>query len=109
MSWRSDLIASMTRDEMGTVLALIAGGTPEAFDSAFGALHGSLKRMFEEAHVPECRHCGALIRRCEHAEPNPLCKGWRHVGYDSQPVIGHCCGGRSINPAAEPGEEGSDG
>jgi len=59
-----------------------------------------------------CRHCGGPIRRCTSScagKPDyPLCKGWRHVGYDSQPVIGHCCGGRSINPAAEPREDGND-
>lgn len=66
-----------------------------------------------EPEVPKCRHCGAPVRRCDHAGANtadyPLCKGWRHVGYEDQPVIGHCCGGRSINPAAEPKEEVSGG
>jgi hypothetical protein len=52
-----------------------------------------------------CRHCGHLIERCPRPQGNPLCKGWRHAGYDSQPVIGHCCEGRMINPAAEPMED----
>lgn len=59
--------------------------------------------------VPECRHCSAPIRRCTStcatAPDYPLCRGWRHVGYDDQPVIGHCCEGRSVNPAAEPRED----
>lgn len=49
-----------------------------------------------------CRYCDQPIERCAVVYANPLCKGWRHVGYDSQPVIGHCCEGRMINPAAEP-------
>lgn len=53
-----------------------------------------------------CRHCGQPIERCETPQGNPLCKGWRHAGYDSQPVMGHCCEGRMINPAAEPAEGG---
>lgn len=62
--------------------------------------------------VRECRHCNGPIHRCistcATATDYPLCKGWRHVGHDDQPVIGHCCGGRSINPAAEPREDGND-
>lgn len=57
--------------------------------------------------VAACRHCDKPIERCRvntGALGNGLCKGWRHVGSDSQPVIGHCCGGRLINPAAEPEE-----
>lgn len=63
----------------------------------------------EPEEVRECRHCGEPIKRCPSAHATvpefPLCRGWRHVGYDSQPVIGHCCGGCSTNPAAEPREE----
>lgn len=62
--------------------------------------------------APACRHCGQPIERCKH-DPWPgsspyMCKGWRHVGYDDQPMIGHCCEGRSINPVAEPAEEGTN-
>lgn len=56
-----------------------------------------------------CRHCGQLIRRCPHpAGTLPVCKGWRHEGYEGQPVGAHYCGGRSVNPSAEP-VEGSGG
>jgi len=72
--------------------------------------HLYLFRLVPE-EVRECRHCHCPIRRCTStcatATDYPLCHGWRHVGYDNQPVIGHCCGGRSINPAAEPREEAS--
>lgn len=64
-----------------------------------------------DTEVRECRHCGGPIRRCTSTSAgsphNPICKGWRHVGYDDQPVIGHSCGGRSINPLAEPLEDGT--
>jgi len=56
-----------------------------------------------------CKHCGKPIERCgpppgQTVHSYPLCKGWRHVGLDSQPIMGHCCDGRMINPAAEPEE-----
>jgi hypothetical protein len=71
----------------------------------------------EPEEIRECLHCRAPVRRCTSTcATSPdyllLCKGWRHVGYDDQPVIGHCCGGRSINPVAEVAtaetEEGND-
>jgi hypothetical protein len=50
-----------------------------------------------------CRHCGQRIRRCPHpAGAMPVCKGWRHEGHDDQLIGAHYCGGRSVNPAAEP-------
>lgn len=57
-----------------------------------------------------CRHCGQLIRRCPHpAGTMPVCKGWRHDGYDGQPIGAHYCGGRSVNPSAEPAGTGDPG
>ena len=49
MSWRTDLIAEMTAEEAKTVLALVAGGHPEAFDWVFGGLGGSLAERFRRA------------------------------------------------------------
>jgi hypothetical protein len=54
--------------------------------------------------VVTCRHCEAPIVACGH-HPHPLCKGWFHASYEDQPVIGHCCQGRSINQVAEPASE----
>lgn len=51
---------------------------------------------------PSCRHCHGELVRC----PNPvsgICNGWKHADYaESQPAISHYCGGRSVNPLAEP-------
>ena len=53
-----------------------------------------------------CRHCGEPISPCPHLPAfYPVCKGWRHEGYKSQPIGAHYCGGRSINPSAEPRED----
>jgi hypothetical protein len=50
-----------------------------------------------------CRHCGQRIRRCPHpAGAMPVCKGWRHEGYEDQPVGAHYCGGRPVSLPAEP-------
>ena len=50
-----------------------------------------------------CRHCGQPIRRCPHqAGTGPVCKGWRHEGYEDQPIGSHYCEGRSVSPSAEP-------
>lgn len=60
-----------------------------------------------------CRHCGMDIEPCTHPRRgNPVCKGWRHEGYEDKPVGAHYCEGRSINPSAEPAlaseKEGND-
>jgi hypothetical protein len=47
-----------------------------------------------------CRHCGEPIIPCP--EPIRFCKGWKHAGFAGKPVGAHYCGGRSINPMAEP-------
>jgi hypothetical protein len=53
--------------------------------------------------LAHCRHCGTDIEPCPHARgAMPVCKGWRHTGYEDQPVGSHYCGGRSVNPSAEP-------
>lgn len=83
------------------------------------ALAGIIRRAWDggspRAH---CRHCGMDIEPCPHPRSaNPVCKGWRHEGYENKPIGAHYCGGRSINPSAEPAtgpgatskEEGSDG
>ena len=50
-----------------------------------------------------CRHCGEPIEPCPTCPPErEVTKGWRHVGYDSQPMGGHFCGGRTVNALAEP-------
>jgi hypothetical protein len=72
--------------------------------------HADVLLAVASPETAACRHCGALIERCyvitgAPTHDYPMCRGWRHVGYDSQPVIGHCCEGRMINPAAEPGGE----
>jgi hypothetical protein len=57
LSWRSDLICSMTADEARTVLAAISGGQPEAFDWALRGMGGSLAGRFE-ACVPDDENRG---------------------------------------------------
>lgn len=58
----------------------------------------------EDIHVAEtaaCRHCGDRIIPCSHAVL--FCKGWKHVQFiTSKPIGAHYCGGRSVNPVAEP-------
>jgi hypothetical protein len=50
-----------------------------------------------------CKHCGEPIERCP-IDPCSWNGGWRHAGYLSQPTGSHYCGGRSVNPIAEPAE-----
>jgi hypothetical protein len=55
--------------------------------------------------LANCRHCRTGIKPCSHPRgvlPDAICKGWRHKGYEGQPVGAHYCGGRSVNPSAEP-------
>lgn len=50
-----------------------------------------------------CRHCEADIEPCPHSRGGmPVCKGWRHRGHGNQPIGSHYCGGRAVNPSAEP-------
>jgi hypothetical protein len=107
ISVRRERLDLITPDEV------TAEGFPRLTPAEFVAFFcGSHKGCTPDTEVTRiewrylCRHCGKPIERCHPARTNPLCKGWRHVGYDSQPVIGHCCEGRMINPEAEPGEDG---
>jgi hypothetical protein len=50
-----------------------------------------------------CRHCKREIVPCPAPSMIPVCKGWKHAEFlDSMPVGAHYCGGRSVNPVAEP-------
>jgi hypothetical protein len=50
-----------------------------------------------------CAHCQQPIERCPHdCAAGHLLRGWRHTGYPGKPIGAHYCGGRSINPVAEP-------
>lgn len=49
-----------------------------------------------------CRHCRGAIVRCRPERQIPACKGWKHVAWLSMPIGAHYCGGRSVNPSAEP-------
>ncbi len=60
------------------------------------------------AAAPACRHCGGELFRCDPPHDMPACLGWKHVARLSMGPVGpHYCGGRSVNPSGEPGEEGS--
>lgn len=108
------------RLDLITPAEVIAEGFPEMTPAEFVEFFcGSHKGCGPASEITRiewrylCRHCGKPIERCHTASGAPthgypMCKGWRHAGYGSQPVIGHCCGGRSINPAAEPEEEADD-
>jgi hypothetical protein len=51
--------------------------------------------------VTSCKHCREEIVPCGQA--NLFCRGWKHVRFlDSMPIGAHYCGGRSVNPLAEP-------
>jgi hypothetical protein len=53
--------------------------------------------------VTACRHCGEEIVPCGYLGLGCWAHGWKHLRWiDSMPVGSHYCGGRSINPLAEP-------
>jgi hypothetical protein len=57
-----------------------------------------------------CRHCGGKIAPCPQGAGHiPACLGWIHPAYARYGPVGpHYCGGRSVNPSAEPATEGED-
>jgi hypothetical protein len=111
------LLDSGAGGEFPSYPAMIAGLIRKAPDedvaSALSFIGGEKRAVLRAALGPgetrACRHCGEAIRPCPDAHATvpeyPPCKGWRHAGFDPQPVIGHCCGGCGTNPVAEPGEE----
>lgn len=70
----------------------------DAFTAGYTATFLSGATMTET-----CRYCQQPIERCPHdCAAGHVLKGWRHIGYPDKPIGAHYCGGRSINPAAEP-------
>jgi hypothetical protein len=92
-------------------LRWLSGGEP----ATCAVIAGLIMRAWDDGSpLAYCRHCGMDIEPCPHPRGGmPVCKGWRHSGFTSQPVGAHYCGGRSISPSAEPAirgaGEGNDG
>ncbi|HZR53614.1 MAG TPA: hypothetical protein VFB06_29420 [Streptosporangiaceae bacterium] len=84
MTWRSDLIAGMTRDEARTLLAAVAGGRPDVFDWAAESLGGTFAERFGQARTGDteasrCRTCGGLIDGGYTDPYDGKTPRWRHL------------------------------
>jgi hypothetical protein len=98
-----DLTCSSDGDPLYPTADLTVGDVRETISRAL---------LGEEA-ATVCRHCGAEITRCpEEPVVGLFCKGWKHAEFvAAKPIGAHYCGGRSVNPVAEPvadGEESGD-
>lgn len=91
------------RAELEGILAVLAAHTLDEVCAELGEISYLLNRT---RAFGECRHCGQeIVQSCDPPSLPGLCRGWKHTAWlDQMPIGAHYCGGRSVNPLAEPAE-----